>query len=69
MTDVAGISVGAAFVGAVAGALTVSDLVRALRGGSHYSIVALDLRDPGSLLAVPHDEPSAVPNLRFTYAR
>lgn len=46
MLDVAGVTVGAAFVGAVASALGVADVLRVLHDGRNYSVIALDLREP-----------------------
>jgi hypothetical protein len=50
--DIAGITVGAAFVGAIASTLVVADILRVLHGGESYSVVALDLRNPGGIQAV-----------------
>ena len=57
LLDIAGITVGAAFVGAVAGTLVVADILRVLHGGQDYSIVALDLREPGGIRAVVNTNP------------
>lgn len=51
MLDIAGVTVGAAFVGAVASALAVSDLLRVLHDGQNYSVLALDLREPDHIRA------------------
>jgi hypothetical protein len=54
MVDVAGITVGAAFVGAVASTIVVGDLLRLLHeNGMNYSVASLDLRAPHGLRAVP----------------
>lgn len=53
MVDVAGITVGAAFVGAVASTIVVGDLLRLLHDGMNYSVASLDLRAPHGLRAVP----------------
>lgn len=58
MLDIAGVSVGAAFVGAFAGSLVVADLLRLLHGGIDLSVVAVDLRDPANLRAIPNASPS-----------
>ena len=52
--DIAGVTVGAAFVGAVASTLVVADLLRVLHEGAEYSVIALDLRNPGARKAVPN---------------
>lgn len=57
MLSLAGVTVGAAFVGTVASTLTVADLLRSLHGGQNYSVIALDLREPGRLRAVPNTHP------------
>jgi hypothetical protein len=57
MREVAGVTVGAAFVGTIAGALAVADILRVLHGGENYSIIALDLRHPGGLQTVMNSAP------------
>jgi hypothetical protein len=53
MVDVAGVTVGAAFVGAVASTIVVGDLLRLLHeDGTNYSVASLDLRAPHGLRAV-----------------
>jgi len=52
--DIAGVTVGAAFVGAVASTLVVGDLLRVLHEGTEYSVVALDLHSPDGCKAVPN---------------
>ena len=52
LLDIAGTTVGAAFVGTVTGTFVVADILRVLHGGQNYSIVALDLREPGGIRAV-----------------
>ncbi len=47
MLEIAGVSTGAAFVGAFAATLVVGDLLRLLHGGSSFSVVGVDLRHPG----------------------
>jgi hypothetical protein len=51
VTMAAGITVGAAFVGALAGALAVSDVLRQLHGGPRLSVLAIDLRSPADYVA------------------
>lgn len=54
VVDVAGITVGAAFVGAVASTIVVGDLLRLLHeDGMNYSVASLDLRAPHGMRAVP----------------
>jgi hypothetical protein len=69
MTEVAGISVAAAFVGATAGALVVADLLRWLHGGADYTVISLDLRDLGDVAAVLNADPGPFSNPGFTAAR
>lgn len=57
MLDIAGVSVGAAFVGAFAGALVIADLLRVLHGGIDLSVIALDLREPVSPRVVDNSNP------------
>jgi hypothetical protein len=65
--DVAGVTVGAAFVGALTGALTVADLVRELHDGPRYSVLHVDLRQPSDIRAVPNSAP--VPPIAAAYTR
>ena len=48
--ELAGATAAASFVGAIAGALSVADLLRILHGGQHYASINLDLRSPRSAL-------------------
>lgn len=57
MLDIAGVTVGAAFVGALASTLVVADILRVLHGGENYSVVAVDLRNPGGIRAIPNSAP------------
>jgi hypothetical protein len=57
MLPIAGVSIGAAFVGAFAGSLVVSDILRLLHGGESFSVVHVDLRNPENLWAVPNATP------------
>jgi hypothetical protein len=45
MLDIAGVTVGAAFVGTVAATLVVADILRQLHQGRAYSVIGCDLRD------------------------
>lgn len=65
VVDIAGVSVGAAFAGAIAGVMGVADALRYLHGGPDYSVVALDLRSPGDLVAVPNTRPGPFVNLGY----
>jgi hypothetical protein len=69
MTKLAGISVGASFVGAAAGALAVADLLGVLENGPAHSVISLDLRNPLALDAVSNAAPGSPQNLGFTLAR
>ena len=57
LVDIAGVTIGAAFVGSVAASLVVGDLLRLLHGGPPFSVVHVDLRHPENLLAVPNRSP------------
>ena len=57
MLEISGVSVGAAFVGVVASALVVADVVRVLHEGENYSVISLDLREPGRIRAVLNSNP------------
>lgn len=68
LLDIAGVTIGAAFVGSVAACLVVGDLLRQLHGGSPFSVVHVNLRNPENLEAVPNRAPAeATP--AFTLAR
>jgi hypothetical protein len=54
MLEIAGIAVGAAFVGTIASALAVADILRVLHAGPNYSVIGLDLRDPARVQAAPN---------------
>jgi len=51
VVDVHGASVGAAFVGTLAGALVLADVLRMLHGGPELSLVTVDLADPDHVTA------------------
>ena len=69
MLDIAGVTVGAAFVGTVASTLVVADILRLLHDGQSYSVITLDLRNPGGIHAVRNSAAGDYPNLAFTVAR
>jgi hypothetical protein len=52
MLGAAGVTVGAAFVGAITSTLVVADVVRLLHGGQIYTVITLDLRSPAGIQAV-----------------
>jgi len=54
VTLLAGKAVGAPFVGAVAGCLALSEILRLLHGGSVYEVVDIDLQAPEYRTALPH---------------
>lgn len=67
--DVAGATAAAAFVGAIAGALSVADHLRSLHGGRRYAVVGVDLRSPSDVTAAPALGCDLPPNPGFTHAR
>lgn len=67
LLEIAGVNIGASFVGAFAGTLVIADLLRLLHDGRNFSVVSVDLRDPAHLRAVPNTAPGA-PNPAFTFA-
>jgi len=69
MIEVHGVSVGAAFVGALAGAMGVADLLRLLQEGPEFAVVSLDLRSPAYATAVLNTCPGSHINPGFTKAR
>ena len=64
--DLAGATAAASFVGAIAGALSVADLLRVLHDGQHYASINLDLRSPGNMQAALAEDVSQPLNLGFT---
>jgi hypothetical protein len=68
LLEFADVTVGAAFVGVIASTVAVADILRLLHGGNEYSVVALDLRAPDQLSAVPNTKPSAGPPPPYTAA-
>lgn len=67
--DVAGASAAAAFVGATAGALSVSDHLRSFHGGRRCAVVGVDLRSPSDITTAPALGSDPPPNPGFTHAR
>jgi hypothetical protein len=62
MLDIAGVSIGAAFVGALTSTLVIADILRLLHGGPEVAVLALDLRDPEGIRVVPNQaESEAIP--------
>lgn len=68
MLEIAGVNIGAAFVGAFAATLVITDILRLLHGGPNFSVVSIDLRHPLHLRAVPNTAPGS-PAPAFTLAR
>ena len=67
--ELAGATPAAAFVGAIAGAFSVSDLLRFLHGGQQYETLNVDLRSPNDAVAPPASRPQQPFNPGFTSAR
>ena len=53
MLDIAGVTVGAAFVGTFTSTLVVADILRLLHGGENYSVISVNLRNPSGICAIP----------------
>jgi hypothetical protein len=68
MAEIAGITVGAAFVGATAAALTVGDVLRWLHGGAELSVLTFDLRTPTVVIAAENTTPGPYTNTGFVRA-
>lgn len=66
--ELAGATPAAAFVGALAGALSVADLLRFLHGVHHYETLNVDLRSPSDVVAPPSLKPPQPFNPGFTTA-
>ena len=66
--ELAGATPAAAFVGAIAGALSVADLLRFLHGDHHYETLSLDLRGPSDVIAPPSSKALQPFNPGFTAA-
>lgn len=69
MFDIAGVTVGAAFVGTFASTLVVADILRLLHGGKNYSVISVDLRSPSGIQAIPNSAPGDYPAPAYTLAR
>jgi ThiF family protein len=69
MLDVAGVTVGAAFVGTFASTLAIADVLRLLHDGENYSVISIDLRAPSGARAVSNSSPGPYPNPPFTRVR
>jgi hypothetical protein len=69
MTEVAGISVAAAFVGAITGTLVIGDVLRHLHGGREIAVLSLDLRSPAYIDAPENTAPGPYFNPRSTTPR
>ena len=67
--DLAGRSVGAAFVGCAAAALVVSEVLRTLAGGPRYQVIGWTLRSPRALQAAANERASTPSNPGFVRAR
>jgi hypothetical protein len=67
--EVAGRTVAAAFVGATAGALVISEAIRYLAGEHRYSVVDATLRDLAALQAVEATDPPFAGNPGFARLR
>lgn len=57
MLDIAGVTVGAGFVGTFASTLVVADILRLLHDGDGYSVISVDLRSPSGIRAIPNPAP------------
>jgi hypothetical protein len=68
MLDIAGVTVGAAFVGTLASTMAVADVLRLLHDGENYSVTSIDLRSPSGLRAAINTAPGAYPSPAFTPA-
>jgi hypothetical protein len=69
MTEVAGISVAAAFVGAMAGAVVIGDVLRYMHSGRDVAVLSLDLRSPAYVDAPENTAPGPYFNPGSTTVR
>jgi hypothetical protein len=69
LLEVAGVTVGAAFGGALASTLAIGDLLRLLHDGQDFSVISVDLRAPDGIHAVTNTAPGEYPTPSFTPAR
>lgn len=67
--DVAGATAAAAFVGTVAAALVVADLLRYLHGGMDLAVLGLDLRGPGPAQVAGNTNAGGYTNIGYVPAR
>lgn len=67
--DLAGRSVGAAFVGCAAAALVLSEVLRLLAGGPRFGVLNLPLRSPHMPKVALNDHPGSAVNPGFVRAR
>ena len=67
--ELAGAAPAAAFVGAVAGALSVADLLRFLHGSHHYETLNVDLRSSNDIIAPQSSRTQQLFNPGFTTAQ
>ena len=67
--EVAGRTVGAAFVGAIASTVVVAEELRALANGPRFEVISLSLRSPEHLEAVPNSSPGPPINPGFVCIR
>lgn len=67
--EVAGRTVGAAFVGAIASTFVVADELRALADGPRYEVISLSLRSPEYMEAIPNSAPGPYVNPGFVRIR
>jgi len=66
--EIAGRTVGAAFVGAVAGTLAIAEALRMLCQGPRYQVIDLSLRSPQYRIAVDNESPGPFANTGFVEA-
>jgi hypothetical protein len=69
MLDIAEVTVGAAFVGTLASTLVIGDILRLLHGGTEYSVISVDLRNPSDIRAVPNSAPGEYAAPPYTLTR
>lgn len=67
--EVAGRTVGAAFVGAIASTLVVAEELRALADGPRFEVISLSLRSPEHLEAVTNSAPGPYINPGYVRTR
>lgn len=68
LEQVAGITVGVAFVGVVAATLAIAEELRTLGGGPRFEVVGFSLRDPSSTQAIINVRPGRPQNPGFVPA-